>query len=257
MTHRDDAGNVQVDFVWGNLPLQPNDDRLDNWVYSGQGPENVGWSGSWVYYSDALRTADYYQELNNLEGRVPADSHTIATTGYSNFPGYIANYAGDGDAELEVVVPSVLRMNIGAAQDKLDAVSLGFRVNYHNPSVFGLTSTGKTVRVYAYDENSGGPYSGWNEAYLVGLKAGDNIWVENSEYDFGPEPLTITAANEDGENSWIEFETAEDVNIDNAASGTIWPAGNTYGIVMMMRGWNQPGAIVNEGQNIYVRALAD
>ena len=26
----DDAGRVAVDFVWGNIPLQPNDVRLEN-----------------------------------------------------------------------------------------------------------------------------------------------------------------------------------------------------------------------------------
>ena len=25
----DDKGNVQVDFAWGNMPTQPNDDRVE------------------------------------------------------------------------------------------------------------------------------------------------------------------------------------------------------------------------------------
>lgn len=32
----DDKSNVQVDFVWGNFPMQPNDDRSDTPVVSGQ-----------------------------------------------------------------------------------------------------------------------------------------------------------------------------------------------------------------------------
>jgi hypothetical protein len=48
----DDLGNVQVDFVWGNLPLQPDDQR-----------------GS-----------------NTLDPTL--DNHEIATEGYNGYPGF-------------------------------------------------------------------------------------------------------------------------------------------------------------------------
>ena len=44
VSHTDDSGNVRVDFVWGNVPMQPNDDRQDMQTHSA-GSENVGWSG--------------------------------------------------------------------------------------------------------------------------------------------------------------------------------------------------------------------
>ena len=59
MTVRDDGGNVAIDYVWGNLPMQPNDDRGEN-------------------------TLD------------PAlDNHSTAINGYQGFPGYLPN---TGDA---------------------------------------------------------------------------------------------------------------------------------------------------------------
>lgn len=88
MTVRDSGGNVQVDFVWGNFPLQPNDDRGEN-------------------------TLD-----------ASLDNHVIATTGYSNFPGFIPNYAGDGDVALETVVPKVTNTLQADAEAALVAAGL-------------------------------------------------------------------------------------------------------------------------------------
>ena len=248
------SGNVQVDLVWGNFPMQPDDDRTDSYLYD-SGYQNVGWSGTTLITSDTLRISDYYRDLNNLEYRVSSD-HVRADIGYSNFPGYIPDYAGDDDSGLEAVVPNVVGLTYAEASYRLGLVNLDIRDNWHTLSIFGLESTGKTVRVYAYDTNAAG--GGYPEAYTVGLKAGDNVWVDNSEYDFGQEYLTITKVNEDGENSWFEFETATAIDpaLDTPAMGTVWAAGNTVNVIKMMRGWNQPGDIKDEGTNIYVRGLA-
>ena len=252
MTHRDDLDNVQVDFVWGNLPMQPDDDRLDSTIYTA-GVQNVGWSGYSVYLSDTLRTADYNLELNNLDYTV-SSNHINADLGYSNFPGYIEDYAGDEDSGLEAVVPNVVGLSVSAAEAKLNSVNLDMRDNWHNLTVVSIVSTGTTVRVYAYDLDAAG--GGYAEAYTVGLKAGDEVWVDNNEVDFG-NIVTITKVNEDGEDSWIEFETEEayDPAIDTTADGTIWAVGNTANKITMMRGWNQPGDIKDEGTNIYIRGL--
>lgn len=51
----DDAGNVVVDFVWGNLPLQPNDQRPDtatgrlNYDLDNHVIAEVGWNGYPLY----------------------------------------------------------------------------------------------------------------------------------------------------------------------------------------------------------------
>ena len=240
------TGNVQVDLAWGNLPMQPDDDRIDSVVYTA-GDENVGWSGTTVIYSDTLRTADYNLELNNLDYKVPADSHTIATLGWSNFPAYIPNYAGDEDPELEQVVPNLVGKTRAQATYILDKLNLDLFARGHNIEINGIVSDGTTVRVYAHDDDY------WdNDAALVGLKAGDKVWVDNDLYDFG-DLITITKVLADGSDSYIEFETATELNLDDSAAGNVWQGPDSENVITLQRFWNEPGSIKDEGTNIHVR----
>ena len=245
------TGDVQVDLVWGNIPMQPDDDRTDQYITIPQ-VQDVGWTAAWKYTSDTLRTADYNLELNNLEVTAPADSHTIATLGWSNFPGFIPNYAGDEDPGLEAVVPNLLRLTRSQAEYELDKVNLDFRMYYHTPTINYIESTGTTVRVWCYDTDAVG--GGWSQAYLVGLRAGDKVYVDASLYNFS-DLVTITNVNEDEESSWIEFETATALELDDTSTGNIWAGPDLENVVTVMRPWNQPGDIKDEGTNIYVRGL--
>ena len=248
MTHRDDLDNVQVDFVWGKMSMQPDDDRTDSYI-SIPLFQDVGLSAAWKATSDTLRTADYNLELNNLEVTAPADSHTIATLGWSNFPAYIPNYAGDEDPELEQVVPNLIGKTLGEASYELDKLNLDLFAIGHNIDVNYIESTGKTVRVWASDSDY------WDDdAALVGLKAGDKVWVDNDLSDFG-DLITITQVNADGENSWIEFETETELNLDDYAAGNIWQAPASENVITLQRFWNAPGSIKDEGTNIHVRYL--
>lgn len=78
----DSAGNVAVDFVWGNFPLQPNDVRVEN-------------GGSLLVAS--------------------LDNHQIAYEGWNGYPQYtrpgLAGLEGSG----YVVVPSVLGLTTAEA----------------------------------------------------------------------------------------------------------------------------------------------
>jgi hypothetical protein len=76
----DDAGNVVVDRVWGNFPMQPNDVR----------DENGG-------------------ELLDPD----LDNHEIAYAGWNGYPLYVPNTAGVGSGD--TVVPSVLGLATAAA----------------------------------------------------------------------------------------------------------------------------------------------
>lgn len=89
----DSSGNVAVDFVWGNFPMQPNDDRTDGTAVvklAANASENNQWSGYSVYPSARLN-ASY-------------DSHAIAEAEWANYPSFVAaagNYivtsvSGDG-----------------------------------------------------------------------------------------------------------------------------------------------------------------
>jgi hypothetical protein len=85
----DSKGNVAIDFVWGNFPLQPNDVRRDN------GGTNL----------------DYTK-----------DNHVIAETGYNGYPQYTPNNDGayDGVPPVAyVVVPNVLGQLTADAVDTL------------------------------------------------------------------------------------------------------------------------------------------
>lgn len=81
----DDKGNVVVDFVWGNFPLQPNDDRPD--------------------------TARLDFALDN---------HVIAETGWNGYPLYVPNTDGEYvSGTAYIVVPNVLGLTTALAVDAL------------------------------------------------------------------------------------------------------------------------------------------
>jgi hypothetical protein len=80
----DDAGNVVIDHVWGNLPPQPNDVRLEN--------------------GGELLDPDL-------------DNHALMISGWNGFPLYTPNYPGEGLGNL--LVPSVLGLTVAAARRSL------------------------------------------------------------------------------------------------------------------------------------------
>jgi hypothetical protein len=83
----DDAGNIAVDFVWGNLPLQPNDQRPDT----------------------ATGRLDF-----------ALDNHVIAQTGWNGYPLYVPNTDGEYvSGTAFIVVPNVLGLTTALALDAL------------------------------------------------------------------------------------------------------------------------------------------
>jgi len=79
----DSSGNVAVDFVWGNFPLQPNDVRT-----------------------------------NLLDFTL--DNHVIAETGWNGFPLYLPGNPGEQISGIPyILVPAVLGLTSAAAVDAL------------------------------------------------------------------------------------------------------------------------------------------
>jgi hypothetical protein len=80
----DSAGNVKVDFVWGNYPMQPNDVRTDGTpvaTVAADASQNYDWSGYSEYPSARLDAA--------------LDNHANVEAQWSGFPTYLpgaANY---------------------------------------------------------------------------------------------------------------------------------------------------------------------
>lgn len=256
----DSAGNVQVDRVWGNIPLQPDDERSFNVTPFGGDVGDVGWYSTSYITSDTLQTSAYQnnvsvQGLFNIIPSTPADSHTIATTGYSNFPQYLPNYAGDGDTGLEVAVPNLVRQTLTAAQALLNPLELNLFANAHTLTITNVVSTGTTVRITASDTDVavwGGGYPGGD---LIGLRVGDQVNLSVT-YDgdplIFPSDIVVTKVFVDGVNSYFEVVTPEALDVNGSATGTVYAGANLVDVVTLQR-----RLIVNEGQQVNVRYFAD
>jgi hypothetical protein len=136
----DSSGNVKVDFVWGNMPLQPDDAR------------------------------DSGHKLN------PAlDNHIIATSGYEGFPGFVTGGAFD-DTIANVVVPNVVGATLNSANSTLVAAGLSQtstttttgatsnnngKVKTQNPASGATVNTGTNVALVVY--NYVAPFTGYTE----------------------------------------------------------------------------------------------
>jgi hypothetical protein len=87
----DDAGNVVVDHVWGNMPMQPNDVREENAADGVTDP----------LLDPAL------------------DNHNVAYTGWNGYPLYTPNSPGAEGAGY-IVVPNVIGQTLTNATDILE-----------------------------------------------------------------------------------------------------------------------------------------
>jgi len=105
----DTSGNVAVDYVWGNFPAQPNDDRADGTptaTLTVGGDQNVGWTNKSTIASARLNPA-----LGN---------HADIETAWSGFPDFVANSAGEKlSGSYYIAVPSVLGLTTALALDAL------------------------------------------------------------------------------------------------------------------------------------------
>ena len=101
----DSAGEVAIDFVWGNFPIQPNDARPDA-------------------ASATLSETVYTRVPGRLDPA--ADNHIIALSGWNGFPQYAPNTAGEDVAGATdyVLVPSVLGLTTALATDAMKDASL-------------------------------------------------------------------------------------------------------------------------------------
>ena len=124
----DDLGNVRVDFVWGHMPMQPDQGRT--WTVI----NNITTDGNWTVVKE-VGSDNLTDSWNNLSfgtgdgGNTRTQTfewgnHEIATTGYSNYPSFIENYAGDGDIGLEAVVPNLASFAVSAMDDAVVAAGL-------------------------------------------------------------------------------------------------------------------------------------
>ena len=176
------------------------------------------------------------------------DNHVIAATGYSNYPQFIPNYAGDNDPELEIVVPNFVRLTIDEAYAAADAAPyLSLNTISHVLTASYIVSDGTTVRVTAYD-TAFGNWGNASGAALIGIKIGDELdleYVTDTSEGLGLGTVTVTATNNDGSDSWFEFKSATDLGLDTAAAGEIYAGPNLVNVVTVQRpNRTSPGAII-------------
>ena len=157
----DDRGNPRVDFVWGNMAMQPNDQR--DVVTSGpeplipaNGEGNFGWDATYKYPSEGLTSTvtqrlsvgDQNINANWIDGvtyrtvEIPADNHNVALTGYQNYPAYEPNYAGDGDTDIEtfVIMPNLAGLTTSAANALIGPLGFPSNVMIVNTTKVGATT---------------------------------------------------------------------------------------------------------------------
>lgn len=151
----DDLGNTRVDFVWGNVPLQPNDQRPnagDVTLYPGNDNQNHGWDKTVVKTSATLNDnvqqylsigdQSYDQPWQSPSTRtvsVPSDNADIAIDGWQNFPSFNTGAPYDNLVP-NVDVPNIVGLSAAAAVAALSAAGV---TQYNND---GSTTTGATTQ---------------------------------------------------------------------------------------------------------------
>jgi hypothetical protein len=159
----DDAGNVVVDHVWGNMPMQPNDVREEN--------------------GGGLLDPDL-------------DNHNIAYEGWSGYPLYTPNTAGPEGAGY-IVVPSVLGQTTANATDILEdsglVVTVATAATNARTNVTRFDATSATVAfVFATGAHTNYPV-GTKITLVAGTPAGSDP-VNLPAYAIGTWTVTGSAA---------------------------------------------------------------
>lgn len=130
----DDAGNVVVDHVWGNLPPQPNDVRLEN--------------------GGGLLDPDL-------------DNHAAYLAGWNGFPLYTPNTEGEGVGN--IVVPNVVGLlTADARQVLIDAGFLNANITTANAVTPAISNVALTSNVATITANSHG-YAVGDSVVIAGL----------------------------------------------------------------------------------------
>lgn len=133
----DTSGNVKVDFVWGNFPMQPDDERTGTATQIGGSTGDTGWSQTTKVNSNALVKTAITKNLNNGLTSVVPNNHSVALNNWNKYPDYdpTVPYLDTVD---QAALPNVVGLTESAAQTALEAVGF-FK------GVVTTTATGATA----------------------------------------------------------------------------------------------------------------
>lgn len=162
----DSAGNVAVDFVWGNFPLQPNDVRRDN-------------GGSNLDYT--------------------LDSHNIAEDGWNGYPLYTPNTTGSQTSGVDyVVVPNVIgQLTADATDTLLDSTLVASVQSAFTPAITAVTLTSNVVSVTA----TGHGYAVGDVVVVAGFVNGSGNAANDADLNG---THTITAVSDANNFAWAQ-----------------------------------------------------
>ena len=222
----DSAGNVAVDFAWGNFPMQPNDERTTTADYTtapstvvvaANAADNYGWSGYTVYPSSRLNPTLSF--------------HDMAEAKYAGFPDF---ESGDGayvSGTAYISVPSVLGLTTALALDALrDAgyeaasITTASAATNTRTDVTRFNATSATVAViYATNAHTNYP-TGTKVTLVAGTEAGESP-VNLPAYALGTWTVTGSAGAGQITVSGSGFTVADTTGIN--ATGTLGGANGT------------------------------
>lgn len=82
------GGNIAIDFVWGNFPMQPDDDRSGTETNIGGSTGDTGWSQTTYVASEALTTTAITKNLNNGISQSVENNHSVTVNNWNGYPDY-------------------------------------------------------------------------------------------------------------------------------------------------------------------------
>jgi len=185
------TGRPNVDFVWGNFPLQPNDERsagTPSATVTVGGSQNVSWTNTSTVNSAYL---DYTKDTQN-----------IAEANYSGFPSFIA-----GDPILRVTAASGngTTVTYTAQSNGINPASLvgqNVTITGLTTSAFNLTNAtiaSATAYQFTVTNSAGSGVSITGQTGIAQLGAGasdsDGSFVGGTAYVTVPTVLGLTTAN--------------------------------------------------------------
>ena len=246
----DTSGQQAVDFVWGNFPMQPNDDRA-----AAVTPANIGGSTGDYAWSATTRVA-----ADRLDAAL--DNHANAEAGWAGYPSYTpgsGNYiitavSGDGTTvtytsqnklavgdSVNVTGLSAGAYNLSAAT-VATANALSFTVT--NSANAGLI-TGQYGKVQRTDALTAGDGAGIGYINVPSVLGSTTAVALDALKDAGYEAANITTAtaatNTATQPTGINVTATTAATVTVAGGTTTWPVGTK---VTISAGTGIPTALV-------------
>ena len=192
----DSAGNVKVDFVWGNYPMQPNDERTENQLSNfGGSTGDTAWAATTYATATRLNLGDIAAKSgsNVIADKNIRSIHEIVETDYAGYPTFsygnqavyiITQASGDGTTQTYTAPNNTLK-----AGDSVNITGTGLDGN-------GLTVATANRYTFTVAGASTGTYiniSG-KVRYASELTSNDGSYVAGVPYISVPNVLGQTTA---------------------------------------------------------------